>query len=261
MIRMIVSDVDGTLLPHGQTALDTSVFEAIRRLKDKGIRFCTASGRQYTSLRRLFAPVVDDIYFICENGSIVYSPGTPGKVLCKTPMPRRRALALCNAILAMPQCELVISGADTRYICPKQESFARFVRDVLSNNTVLLESPDEVPEDIIKVSAFCSRGTLEAFFALSDRWRAFNPSLAGSGWIDFTLSDKAKGLAYVCSALGISPSDVMAFGDNCNDMSMLRLVGHPCIMEGSARELKFFFTARCPSVVDAMNRLCGGVSD
>ena len=69
MIYLIASDIDGTLLQGGQTRLDPALFDVIERLEQHGIRFAAASGRQYTNLRRLFAPVADKIDYICENGS------------------------------------------------------------------------------------------------------------------------------------------------------------------------------------------------
>ena len=59
MIRLIASDIDGTLLHNGAAEIDPVIFEEIHRLKQKGILFCPASGRQYHSLRRLFAPAAD----------------------------------------------------------------------------------------------------------------------------------------------------------------------------------------------------------
>ena len=56
MIKLIVSDIDGTLLPYGQSELDIELFELIRRLRSAGVTFCPASGRQYHSLRALFRP-------------------------------------------------------------------------------------------------------------------------------------------------------------------------------------------------------------
>lgn len=61
MVRLIASDIDGTLLPYGAAALDPALFGLIRRLRDRGVLFCPASGRQYHSLRRLFAPVADAV--------------------------------------------------------------------------------------------------------------------------------------------------------------------------------------------------------
>ena len=65
MIRLIACDIDGTLLPPGEKRLDPIYFDQIDRLAKQGIRFAAASGRQYTNLRRLFAPVADRIDYIC----------------------------------------------------------------------------------------------------------------------------------------------------------------------------------------------------
>ena len=66
-IKLICSDIDGTLLQYGKKELEDEIFEQIRELHRRGILFCPASGRQYTSLRKLFAPVADCCVFLCEN--------------------------------------------------------------------------------------------------------------------------------------------------------------------------------------------------
>ena len=103
MIRLIASDIDGTLLHGDQTEIDPRVFAEIDRLAAKGIRFCPASGRQYSSLRRLFKPVADQLYYVCENGAVVFGPGNPGPLLAKTSMDRTLAEELCRDILAVDQ--------------------------------------------------------------------------------------------------------------------------------------------------------------
>ena len=75
MIKLIASDLDGTLLQNGSQVLPDGICDQIRRLKEKGILFAAASGRQYANLRRLFAPVQDDIAYICENGCLVFYQG------------------------------------------------------------------------------------------------------------------------------------------------------------------------------------------
>ena len=52
--------------------LEGEIFEQIRTLHEKGIIFCPVSGRQYTNLRKLFAPVADCCVFLCENGGVIY---------------------------------------------------------------------------------------------------------------------------------------------------------------------------------------------
>ena len=59
MIKLIASDIDGTLVKDGTLAIDREYMDVIRRLLDKGIIFVACSGRQYRSERKLFAPVAD----------------------------------------------------------------------------------------------------------------------------------------------------------------------------------------------------------
>mgnify|MGYP000388097175 CR=1 FL=1 len=67
MVKLIASDLDGTLLQNGARDVNPIVFDQIRTLKEHGILFAAASGRQYLNLRRLFTPVQDDIAYIAEK--------------------------------------------------------------------------------------------------------------------------------------------------------------------------------------------------
>lgn len=87
-IRLVCSDLDGTLLQYGKKELEGEIFDQIRALHDRGILFCPASGRQYTSLRKLFAPVADCCIFLCENGGVIYKDEL---CIAKNPMPRALA--------------------------------------------------------------------------------------------------------------------------------------------------------------------------
>ena len=64
MIKLIASDIDGTLLPEGTHRLNPEIFQVIQKLKEKGVLFAAASGRHYISMSRLFEPVKNDIIFI-----------------------------------------------------------------------------------------------------------------------------------------------------------------------------------------------------
>ena len=70
MIKLIASDLDGTLL-QGTGEISEEVVMQIKKLSQMGILFVAASGRQYPNLRRLFEPVKDEIAYICENGALV----------------------------------------------------------------------------------------------------------------------------------------------------------------------------------------------
>ena len=74
-IKLVVSDIDGTLVKESSPEVYPEIFDAILELKKKGILFCIASGRQYASIRNMFAPVAEDIIYLCENGAHVVYQG------------------------------------------------------------------------------------------------------------------------------------------------------------------------------------------
>ncbi len=256
MIRLIASDIDGTLLQNGATEIAPAIFREIDRLRTKGILFCPASGRQYHSLRRLFAPVADELAYVCENGAVVFGPGNPGPILGKTGMGRAPALELCHEILDTPQCEVVLSGANTSYLCPKEPDIVDHMGCVVGNHVAVVAVPEEVPEDIVKVSAYCRLGAAKMEPILASRWKGrFRIAIAGEKWLDFTGTDKGGGLRRLCAALGVGIDEVMAFGDNYNDLPMLELVGEPYLMDSAAAELRRRVSRRCRQVEDVLREI------
>lgn len=254
MIKLIASDIDGTLLQNGQMQISQRFFEQARRLMARGVAICAASGRQYSSLLRLFAPAADRMYFICENGAVVCGPG--GRLISKTVIDRDTSVRLCGEILEIPDCELLISGVDTSYLCPKSDDYEAHIQYFLGNNVVILRSPSDMPEDFVKISAYYLPGAEKIEKILAPRWRqTFQVAVAGAAWLDFTLSDKGTGIRALCSELGITPEEIMAFGDNYNDIPMLEAVGHPCLMASAAQPLRQRFPTQCQRVEDVLETL------
>ena len=70
MIRLIVSDIDGTLTEDGGSRLDPELYEVILKLKSQGIYFAAASGRHSASIEYIFDPIKDKIFYIGDNGAI-----------------------------------------------------------------------------------------------------------------------------------------------------------------------------------------------
>ena len=79
--------------------------------------------------------------------------------------------------------------------------------------------------------------------------------MAGPYWIDTTTANKGIGVQSLCRALGFAPDEVMAFGDNYNDVSMLDLVGTPYIMDGAAAELRRRYPLHTPRPEDILRTL------
>ena len=265
MIRLIACDIDGTLIPYGQRTLPEEVFPRILALRSRGVLFCPASGRQYHSLRLLFAPVADALCYLCENGAAVYGPGTEADapLLSKTVMPRADALGLARAILAAPGCEVLISGVNTHYVVDCSEALRRDLTERLHNRVAEVRAPEAVEEEIIKVSAYCPAGTAAPYRALEAWGARFSMAVAGPDWIDFTLADKGTGILGLCRALDIAPEEVMAFGDNWNDLPMLTRVGLPILMHSAPAQLLERFPRHCESVTEELDRvfsdLIGGI--
>ena len=256
MVRLIASDIDGTLLRNYAPEIDGEIFRQIRRLAGLGVRFCPTSGRQHTSLRRLFAPVADELYYICENGAVIFGPGNPGEVLGKVEMDRALAMELCHDILDIPGCEIQISGEDRSYLCPKGEEIVTLMRDKVGNNVTFVSSTEEVPEPIVKLAAYYSPGAGAIEPILAPKWsRHFRTAISGDEWLDFNSTDKGSGLRRLCEALDIPLSDVVAFGDSFNDASMLEAAGTGYIMSTASPELLARFPHHCPNVSDVLREI------
>lgn len=261
MVKLIACDIDGTLIPYGQTDLPQGLFPLVEALSEKGILFCPASGRQYHSLRRLFAPVAHRAYFLCENGAAVFGPSreeSAAPLLSKTAFPRRQAMELCRDIMACPGADVFISGQNTTYVCGCAPSLIRHTQDILGNHMWEVGDPEEIGEDLIKISAYCPDGVADTFARL-ERWgQVFHMAEAGPMWVDFTIADKATGITALCGALGIDLADTAAIGDNWNDLTMLQAVGHPWLMSGADPKLKELIPTHCVRATDVLEALLEG---
>ena len=84
MIKLIATDIDGTLVKDGTLIIDPEYMTVISKLIDKGIIFTVCSGRQFSSEQKLFAPIKDKLMYITDGGTVVR---TPDRIL-KTYPPR-----------------------------------------------------------------------------------------------------------------------------------------------------------------------------
>ena len=71
MVKLIMTDIDGTLLPDGTMNINPEYFEVIEKLVKKGIVFVVASGRHMSSVKKVFAPVLDKIWVASQNGNVL----------------------------------------------------------------------------------------------------------------------------------------------------------------------------------------------
>lgn len=256
-IKLIASDLDGTLLVNHATKCNNELFPLIREFVKKGVYFVPASGRQYTSLQKLFAPVKDEIMYLCENGALVMHTN---QVLVKRQFEDSLAMQLCHAVMERSDCEVLISGERTSYLIPKDASFVSYIRDEVGNNVTLVDNPERIAEPIIKVSYFTSVDRRDMVTACFQEMFAGQPCqliVSGNQWVDFAPPKTSKGTALetIGEELGILPEEMVAFGDNENDRTMLSFVGHPYLMEKCNPTMEDVKAVRCKKVEDSLREL------
>lgn len=252
MIKFIASDLDGTLLKNGAQKLDPIIFEQIRALRASGIRFAAASGRQYENLRRLFAPVQNDISYIAENGSLCIHEG---KTLAKALIPRELGIRITDAIHRLPGCDCIVSGERICYTDSKNKAFIYHMVHEVGNDMEVVDSIGDIREPFLKISV-CNFGGTEECLAYFQRLfsREIKVVTSGNIWVDFIAPNANKGsaLQILLDNLGISPKDCVVFGDQYNDVEMLQLAGISYAMSSAAPGISSYSTYVTDSVEDVL---------
>ena len=119
----------------------------------------------------------------------------------------------------------------------------------------------EIPEDIVKVSVYLHEGVAAYADRFVPRWEQANCAVAGPYWIDTTLANKGIGVQSICKILGFDLADVMAFGDNYNDLEMLAEVKNGVAMENSPEAVKKLCPYRTALVEDTLREILEGKYD
>lgn len=83
MIKLIATDIDGTLVKDGTLMINPEYMTVIEQLTQKGILFVVCSGRQFSSEKKLFASIKDKLLYISDGGTVVR---TPNEILKTYPM-------------------------------------------------------------------------------------------------------------------------------------------------------------------------------
>ena len=109
-----------------------------------------------------------------------------------------------------------------------------------------------MPEAIVKTSVYLHEGVEKYVDRFVPRWQQANAAVAGPFWIDTTTANKGIGVQSLCRVLGIAPDEVMAFGDNFNDVSMLDIVDTPYIMDSAAPALRARYPLHTPRPEDVL---------
>lgn len=249
MIRLIASDIDGTLIKDSTPDLYPEMADAIRGLAERNILFCAASGRQYYSIRNLFRDVKEDIVFIADNGAQIRYKGEDIRI---TPMKREYAEAIVRQLRGYcGTCDIAVSTPDGCLLETGNKEFVELIADDYKNKLTLVKDVLEEDVKINKISIY-RKGSIRKLGEerLIPRWKdKVKVCMAGEEWIDFMdLSvDKGKALAFVQEYFRIAKEETMAFGDNNNDISMIETAGESYAVETARGEVKAAAKHICPS--------------
>ena len=221
MIKLIVSDVDGTLVEDGSPELNPEIFKAILKLRGKGLQVVIASGRPWASVQKAFEPVKEKIFYVSNNGAYV---GCYGRCLYAYSIEPSMVKRLIERVRLYPELEIVYAGVNGDYVETENEALCRWLVDSYKFNLIRVKDLLAVEEPCVKISVYKPQG-IEA--AARDIYEEFNTELkvacAGDMWMDCMAKGVNKGHAVkmIQESLGITPKETMAFGDQLNDLEML----------------------------------------
>ena len=113
MIKLIATDLDGTLINGITRAVPRDLNEVWDRLNEKGIVFLAASGRDYNGAAQFFGPLADKMMFICDNGANIYDKG---RLLETHNIPREGVHRLLQLIDKIDNADPMLCGTKGTYV-------------------------------------------------------------------------------------------------------------------------------------------------
>lgn len=237
MIKLIASDMDGTLLDEN-SCVPPETFDLIRALRERGVRFAASSGRRYDRLCEFFGPVRDEMDFVASNGAQVYAEG---RMIDREVYSHLAIKRLARTVGMFDNLHLALFDRTKSFLLDDEDKFVREVDKDLPNAERIWELPS-AETSIIKASIYCEGGAVMDYaYALSrelgDEF-VFAPS--GSAWVDAMQRGvtKASGIRQLMDHYGIGRDEVMAFGDSMNDYEIIRFVGTGCAMSNARPALR-----------------------
>ncbi|OLO63419.1 HAD family hydrolase [Actinomyces oris] len=222
-LRLVVTDMDGTLL-DGQGRVPAGLMDAVAEMRDAGIVFAPASGRQLANLRAVLGPAVEDSPLIAENGSFVVHAGE--EVHSDTISAQAAEAAIVTTR------HLVTSGYDVgavvacKYCAYIERSDAAFLEQAKLYYEALeiVEDLTAIPlDEALKVAVFdfddVENGSSQALTAAVPHVQTV---VSGLHWTDMMSARVSKGraLAALQARLGVLPEQTAVFGDYLNDLDL-----------------------------------------
>ena len=250
MIKLIASDLDGTLLPPTKI-MPADTFPLIEKMHKKGVLFVPASGRQLPNLKKLFAPVSDKIAIIAENGGLVWYGG---KIIFTDPTPSDEVARALDIIRGVDGLYPVVCCAERAFY---EGDYPRFVETLKKSysSEMRVDNLDEIVKcnAVLKISVWDDKPAAEhGGVVLPPLIDGLRTRVSGYDWLDVSAShtDKGKALLAIMDKLGIKKEECAVFGDHMNDYEMLAAGGRAYVTANAYPPLKKLIGEEIPSNAD-----------
>lgn len=236
MIKLIASDMDGTLL-NEKNEINDEFFDIFNKLKERDIIFAAASGRQYYNLLKRFEKIKDNMMFIAENGTfVVYKD----KEIIVNALDKNVAIELIKIGRTIENAYVIVCGKKSAYIENTDERLVKETKKYYERYEII-DDLTKVEDDILKVTICDFSGSeLNSNNYYNEYKDKLQVTVSGEIWLDITAKGVNKGVAIekVQEMLGITPKETMVFGDYLNDLEMMQKAYYSFAMENAHDDLK-----------------------
>ena len=241
-VKLIAVDMDSTFLKTDKTYNKARFLEQYAELKKRGIYFVAASGNPLYTLKQYFPEIADEIAYVAENGVYVMDGTRELNYSYFEPALLQHMLA---DLLPDFAAELILCGKHCGYIGPKvsEQSLAKL--GIYFKNLKQVEDLRAIDDQICKLTLNTDPTHEQAALKLLKskayvQQHQVNLVSSGFGFIDLILPErhKAYGLKFLQQQWDIADRQVLAMGDNHNDLQMIQQAGYGFAMSNAVPELK-----------------------
>lgn len=234
MVKLVLCDIDGTLLEKGETRVSAECADALEALLDAGKTVALASGRAYAGMRRLVEhlPFAEELYYICDDGALCIHHG---KTLYHKPLSVENLLRFAREP-AYDTCPVLYFSTDFSYVLRATPEFLQNAEQAGLDRFRPIGGVYEIKEPIYKIG-ICGRSERPPLlvpqpFDLRVCYNADKQLEYASRFAD-------KGLAAsdLQMRLYLSKWDTAALGDGENDISLFSKAKYTYARQDGSRAL------------------------
>lgn len=260
-IRLVVSDLDGTLL-SSEHRLTAEVKEAVREFRKRGGLFTFATGRPLLTAAAFATELRLELPYILCNGSVM---AEKGKLIDSAAFQAGELAELLeeaddagiDAFMFHEDSITVFRATDTVRVYERKERFPCTVKSRHSDDwkeaavqKIILMGDVPLIRKLWEPYAAGFGGRFSAFQSEANYWEIV-PGGRSKGWA----------LGKLAGRLGIRREEIMALGNQMNDLDMIRYAGIGVAVANSPDSLKaeadyVSASAYGDGVVEAMERFC-----